>query len=182
MCAMKYKIFLVLTCMFISACNKKGMDNELNVFLGNKHFIQIINLYVTTTRYDSYVILPTNRLFNFDESKHGLLLGPLYKEFLAELKDSAIIEFCEVSHKKIYAIPTIKNKMHNSKDVLNIKYCSRDSSLITNYNGREIYTYSNLINFLKRAILIYYNKEQDLTTENHPDTIVLPKIKCDYVD
>lgn len=97
---MKYKIFLVLTCMLILACNKKGEKDELNVYLENKHFMQAINMYVTTTRYDSYVILPTNHLFNFDEKKHGFLLGPLYKDFLAELKDSIIIEFCEVSHKK----------------------------------------------------------------------------------
>ncbi|WP_147630760.1 hypothetical protein [Xylanibacter rarus] len=179
---MKYKIFLVLTCMLIFACNKKGEKDELNVYLENKHFMQAINMYVTTTRYDSYVILPTNHLFNFDEKKHGFLLGPLYKDFLAELKDSIIIEFCEVSHKKIYVIPTIKNKKRNQKEALNINYCNSDSFLIADYNGKEIYTYSNLINFLKRAILIYYNEKHFLTIESHPDTIVLPKVKCEYID
>jgi hypothetical protein len=176
---MKYKIFLMLICIFISACNKIGKEDELSSFLGNKHFMQIINLYVTTAGYDSYVILSTDRLFNFDERKHGLLLGPLYKDFLAELKDSIIIEFCEVSHRKIYAIPIIKNKMQNPKGTLNVKYCSRDSFLIANYKGRKIYTYSSLINFLKRSILIYYNDKHALTMESHPDTIVLPNIECD---
>ncbi len=176
---MKYKIFLMLTCIFISACNKRGKEDELSSFLGNKHFMQIINQYATTAGYDSYVILPTNRLSNFDERKHGFLLWPLYNGFLAELKDSIIIEFCEVSHRKIYAMPVIKNKMQNPKGTLNVKYCNRDSFLIANYKGREIYTHSCLINFLKRAILIYYNDKQVITMENRPDTIVLPNIKCD---
>lgn len=61
---MKYKIFLMLTCIFISACNKRGKEDELSSFLGNKHFMQIINQYATTAGYDSYVILPTNKILS----------------------------------------------------------------------------------------------------------------------
>lgn len=38
---MKYKIFLMLTCIFISACNKRGKEDELSSFLGNKHLCRL---------------------------------------------------------------------------------------------------------------------------------------------
>lgn len=35
---MKYKIFLMLTCIFISACNKRGKEDELSSFFRKQAF------------------------------------------------------------------------------------------------------------------------------------------------
>ena len=57
-------------------------------------------------------------------------------------------------------------------------YLKPDSVLIFNYGQQRIYNHNRLINYLKRAKLLYFEQGK-LCICNSPDTLYLPLIKID---
>jgi len=118
-------------------------------------------------------------LFNGNVFYQGFLIGPLYEGLDVELKDFRAIELCEFKKKKIFVFSEIS---YIIKDNGNYKVdcCKRDSILDLSCYGENKYTYSSLINYLKRGRLLYYRDGKSHVL-NNPDRLYLPTIKIDSV-
>ena len=127
--------------------------------------------------YNSFLLLSTKKLFNGNVFYQGFLIGPLYEGLDVELKDFRAIELYEFKRKKIYVFSEIS---YIIKDNGNYKAdcCKRDSILDLSCCGENKYTYSSLINYLKRGRLLYYH-DGKLHILNNPDRLYLPTIKID---
>jgi len=127
--------------------------------------------------YNSFLLLSTKKLFNGNVFYQVFLIGPLYEGLDVELKDFRAIELCEFKKKKIFVFSEIS---YIIKDNENYKAacCKRDSILDLSFYGEHKYTYSSLINYLKRGRLLYY-RDGKLHVLNNPDRLYLPTIKID---
>jgi hypothetical protein len=126
---------------------------------------------------NSFLLLSTQKLFNEDGTHPGFLIGPLYKGLDKELKDFAPTEFLEIDGRKVYLFSEVSYLLNNDHIPIS-GYLKPDSVLILSYDQQRIYNHNRLINYLKRAKLLYFEQGK-LRICNSPDTLYLPVIKVD---
>ena len=127
--------------------------------------------------YNGFLLLSTQKLFNEDGTHPGFLIGPLYKGLDKELKDFAPTEFLEIDGRKVYLFSEVSYLLNNDHIPIS-DYFKPDSILILSYGQQRIYNHNRLINYLKRAKLLYFEQGK-LRISNSPDTLYLPVIKID---
>lgn len=165
-------LFFIIIVLFVS-CNKE----KHQMFSLRKDFIDAIESYVRNDtnceRHDSYIIIPSENLYTTDIVPKGYLIGPYYKDIFGKKKHE-IAKLIEVNAKNIYVdvskmpIDTIR------KD--DIHYCSEDSILMCTIDGIPLYySHEQIVNYLKRAHLLYYI-DSHLIINEKADTFYLPKL------
>lgn len=140
----------------------------------------IINTYVEDSdKYNSYLIMPTGMLFNHENAPLGYLIGPLYKGIENEIDGFNPVSIMKIKGKRIYLYSDISDLIFLGTDTI-MKYCPKDSVIISRDNKDTLYTEYILVNYLKRARMFYKCRGKFLIN-NSPDTFFLPKINIEYV-
>ncbi len=140
----------------------------------------IINTYVEDSdKYNSYLIMPTGMLFNHENAPLGYLIGPLYKGIENEIDGFNPVSIMKIKGKRIYLYSDISDLIFLGTDTI-MKYCPKDSVIISRDNKDTLYTEYILVNYLKRARMFYKCRGR-FFINNSPDTLFLPKINMEYV-
>ena len=85
--------------------------------------------------------------------------------------------FLEIDGKKVYLFSEVSHLLNNDHIPIS-DYFKPDSVLIFSYDQQRIYNHNRLINYLKRAKLLYFEQGK-LRICNSPATLYLPTIKVD---
>ena len=85
--------------------------------------------------------------------------------------------FLEIDGRKVYLFSEVSCLLNND-NIPRSDYIKPDSVLILSYGQQRIYEHNRLINYLKRAKLLYFEQGK-LRISNSPDILYLPVIKVD---
>ena len=169
--------FLTITLSIALALAMVGCTNKRPYQVRQDCYAAIESYVACHKEYTSFLLLSTQKLFNEDGNHPGFLIGPLYKGLDKELKNFAPIEFLEVDGKKVYLFSEVSYLTNNDNNPIN-NYCKPDSTLLLSYDNHQIYCHYRLVNYLKRAKLLFFEQDK-LCISNSPDTLYLPTIKID---
>ena len=170
----KKAIFLLLFLMLYVSCKN---DNK-QMYSLKRDFIEAIENYVRNdTNYDkhySYFIIPSDCLYTTAIVPKGFLIGPYYEDLLGK-KKLEIVKIMEVNSKDIF-VDVSKMPFNNTIDIESIQYCDEDSIMLCTVEGIPLYySYEKVINYIKRAHLLYY-VDSHLIVNERADTFYLPKL------
>jgi len=155
-------IYIILL-LFMVSCDK---SSRIQMAL-NEETQDAVSDYISKNEgYNSYLLFPSRFLFNDREEFSGLLIGPLYKDVF---DDGTIVGNFVIHNKRVFVMSDYSDfLMHD----MEIEFCPKDS---VDIQYGDIKIYSPLINYIKRAYLLYY-KNNALHINYRPDTLFLPKI------
>lgn len=167
-----FAIYFILIVLFVS-CNKENHQ----MFSLRKDFIDAIELYVRndtdSERHYSYIIIPSENLYTTAIVPKGYLIGPYYKDIFGKKKHETA-KLMEVNAKNIYV--DVSKMPFDTVRKNNILFCSEDSILLCTIDGIPLYySHEQILNYLKRAHLLYYI-DSHLVVIEKADTFYLPKM------
>ncbi len=174
-----YLILLLFLILFVS-CNKNEKKQMVSF---KKDFIEAIENYVRNDtgfdKHHSYIIIPSDCLYTTAVVPTGYLIGPYYEDVLGKKKEE-IAKLMEVNSKDIFV--EASKMPFVTVDINSIHYCDKDSIMLHTVDGTPMfYSHENVINYLKRAHLLYY-VDSHLIVNEKADTFYLPKcIKMEIV-
>ncbi len=164
---MKNTIF-VLFLFFLISCQKEVHNDS--VVLNHDSFLAIKS-YMSKHKYRAYLLLSTKELFNDKKEYSGYLIGPLYKKVLAERTKTKLLQ---IDGENVYILSDLSDFL--KQDIIPQDFNSCDSVILYNKDDYIVYTHDALINYLKRANLLFY-RNGIMYTNFKPDTLYLPKMK-----
>lgn len=152
-------IYIILL-LFMVSCDK---SSRIQMAL-NEETQDAVSDYISKNEgYNSYLLFPSRFLFNDREEFSGLLIGPLYKDVF---DDGTIVGIFVIHNKRVFVMSDYSDfLMHD----MEIEFCPKDS---VDIQYGDIKIYSPLINYIKRAYLLYY-KNNALHINYRPDTLFL---------
>ena len=163
-------LYLFLLILF-SACHD---ESELKHVI-KQELIDSIQCYIDkdSCNHPTYLILYAEGLLHNGNVHNGVLMGPMYRNMHSLYKESEYMKIIEYNKKTVYFYSPFAQfmEMPNRNDV-KIDYCDLDSVL---YYKNE-YSHSPIINYLKRAYLLYY-KDEKLYIKEDIDSLFLPRIE-----
>lgn len=168
---MKSSFYFVISLILFSSCQSKLR----NGFVLKQELIDSIKYYIDKDSFNhsSYLLLYAEEILHNGNVHNGLLIGPMYRNILPSYKESEYVKIIEYNKKTVYlyllfaqfvAIPV--------QNDVKIEYCNQDSVLY--YKTKH--SHSPIINYFKRASLLYY-KDEKLYIKEDIDSLFLPKIE-----
>ena len=159
----KMNYIYIILLLFMVSCDK---SSRIQMAL-NEETQDAVSDYISKNEgYKSYLLFPSRFLFNDRKEFSGLLIGPLYKDVF---DDGTIVGSFVIHNKRVFVMSDYSDFLKHNME---IEFCPKDS---VDIQYGDIKIYNPLINYIKRAYLLYY-KNNALHINYRPDTLFLPKI------
>ena len=163
----KKKIVIIISILLVVSCNRSPLKN-----IFKQEVLDSVRSYIEKDNFahDSYLMLQTEKIFheNKIDINNGFIIGPLYENLYPDSEQGNYIELLKYKNKTVYI------QFFNARTVI---YCRQDSFCIY----KNVYSHNPIMNYLKRASLIYYKKGK-LLVRNDIDSLYLPKLSVDNLE
>lgn len=172
----KKKIVIIISILLVVSCNRSPLKN-----IFKQEVLDSVRSYIEKDNFahDSYLILQTEKIFheNKIDINNGFIIGPLYENLYPDSEQGNYIELLKYKNKTVYIQffnASFIDSLYHARTVI---YCRQDSFCIY----KNVYSHNPIMNYLKRASLIYYKKGK-LLVRNDIDSLYLPKLSVDNLE